>query len=149
MDREPPALWPGGLNWSRSRKSNKLDPTREGFFIFKLSVWRVPLGFSVHGVWGTAGPTIALGRNGWTDSMQTVYDFVTVICFICIVVTYFMFTEGGMKILAHFLLPAVAFAIANQVGNHAGNNVPMNALAVILIVAGIGYTFIIVRHSPS
>ena len=38
--------------------------------------------------------------------MQTVYDFVTVICFICIVVTYFMFTEGGMKILAHFMLPA-------------------------------------------
>jgi hypothetical protein len=27
--------------------------------------------------------------------------------------------------------------------------VPMNVLAVILIVAGIGYTFIIVRHSPS
>ena len=25
----------------------------------------------------------------------------------------------------------------------------MNVLAVILIVAGIGYTFIIVRHSPS
>ena len=29
-----------------------------------------------------------------------------------------MFTEGGMRILAHFMLPAVAFAIANQVGNH-------------------------------
>jgi hypothetical protein len=81
--------------------------------------------------------------------MQTVYDFVSVICFICIAVTYFMFTEGGMKVLAHFMLPAVAFAIANQVGNHAGNNVPMNILAVILIVAGVGYTFIIVRDSPT
>ncbi len=78
--------------------------------------------------------------------MQTVYDFVTVICFLCIVVTYFMFTEGGMKVLGHFMLPAAAFAIANQVGNHAGDNLPMNALAIILIVAGIGYTFIIVRH---
>ncbi len=78
--------------------------------------------------------------------MQTVYDFVTVICFICVVVTYFMFTEGGVKVLGHFMLPAAAFAIANQVGNHAGDNLPMNALAVILIVAGIGYTFIIVRH---
>ena len=48
--------------------------------------------------------------------MQTVYDFVSVICFICIVLTYFMFTEGGMKVLAHFMLPAAAFAIANQVG---------------------------------
>jgi hypothetical protein len=78
--------------------------------------------------------------------MNTVYDFVTVICFIFVVLTYFMFTEGGMRILAHFMLPAAAFAIANQVGNHAGNNVPMNILAVILIAAGIGYIYIIVRH---
>ena len=81
--------------------------------------------------------------------MQTVYDFVTVICFICVVVTYFMFTEGGVKILARFLPPAAAFAIANQVGNHAGSDVLMNILAVVLIVAGIGYTFIIVRHTPA
>jgi hypothetical protein len=77
--------------------------------------------------------------------MQTVYDFVTVICFLCIVVTYFMFTEGGVKVLGHFMLPAAAFAIANQLGNHAGDNLAMNVLAVILIVAGIGYTFVIVR----
>jgi hypothetical protein len=77
--------------------------------------------------------------------MQTVYDFVTVICFLCIVVTFFMFTEGGVKVLGHFMLPAAAFAIANQLGNHAGDNLAMNVLAVILIVAGIGYTFVIVR----
>jgi hypothetical protein len=81
--------------------------------------------------------------------MHTVYDFVTVICFVCIVLTYFMFTDGSMKVLAHFMLPAIAFAIANQVGNHAGTDTVMNGLAVILIVAGIGYTFIIVKQSPS
>jgi len=58
-----------------------------------------------------------------------------------VAVTYFIFTEGGVKVLAHFMLPAAAFAIANQLGN-AG----MNVLAVILIAAGIGYTYIIVRH---
>jgi hypothetical protein len=73
--------------------------------------------------------------------MITVYDFVTVTCFICIVLTYFMFTEGGVNILAPFLPPAAAFAIANQVGNAR-----MNVLAAILIAAGIGYTYIIVRH---
>jgi hypothetical protein len=88
-----------------------------------------------------AGARIALGLNCWTGKMHTLYDFVTVTCFICIVLTYFMFTEGGAKVLAHFMLPAAAFAIANQVGN-AG----MNVLAVILIAAGIGYTYIIVRH---
>lgn len=82
--------------------------------------------------------------------MGTVYDIVTVTCFGCVVLTYFMFTEGGMKTLAHFLLPAAAFAIANQVGNLAlkgGDWAHLqNALAIVLIVAGIGYTYIIVRH---
>ena len=78
--------------------------------------------------------------------MQTIYDFVTVICFILTVLTYFMFTQGGTRILAHFMLPAAAFAIANQVGNHAGHDAPMNLLAIILIAAGIGYLFMIVRH---
>jgi hypothetical protein len=78
--------------------------------------------------------------------MHTVYDFVTVVCFLCMVLTYFMFTQGGTKVLAHFMVAAAAFAIANQVGNHAGSDVPMNLLAVILILAGIGYTYIIVRH---
>jgi len=80
--------------------------------------------------------------------MKTVYDFVTVISFVCMVVTYFMFTEGGMKTLAHFMVPAAAFAIANRVGNLAADNVWWNALAIVLIVAGIGYTYIIVRHPP-
>lgn len=73
--------------------------------------------------------------------MFTVYDIVTVTCFACVVVTYFMFTEGGIKVLAHFMLPAAAFAIANQLGN-AG----MNVLAIVLIAAGIAYTYIVVRH---
>lgn len=64
------------------------------------------------------------------------------------VLTYFMFTEGGLKVLAHFMLPAAAFAIANQVGNAAllSGNIWFNALAIVLIAAGIGYTYIIVRH---
>jgi hypothetical protein len=78
--------------------------------------------------------------------MKTLYDFVTVICFILTVLTYFLFTQGGTRTLAHFMLPAAAFAIANQVGNHAGSNAPMNLLAIILIAAGIGYLFMIVRH---
>jgi hypothetical protein len=118
-----------GLDMARGNAFRELDRGTE--------VWR----FRFLGKrWAPAGakkctPPRALGE------MITVYDFVTVTCFICIVLTYFMFTEGGMKMLAHFVLPAAAFAIANQVGN-AG----MNVLAVILIAAGIGYTCIIVRH---
>ena len=92
-------------------------------------------------IWERGGARLLQGGTWVGDSMITVYDVVTVTCFTCVVVTYFMFTEGGMKVLAHFMLPAAAFAIANQLGN-AG----MNVLAVILIAAGIGYTYIIVRH---
>jgi hypothetical protein len=83
--------------------------------------------------------------------MITVYDFATVICFGCVVLTYFMFTEGGTTLIAHFLLPTAAFAIANQVGNAALHNgvVWMHALAVALILAGIGYTFLVIRHPPA
>src|SRR5260370_36715563 len=76
--------------------------------------WRhPPNGLGSHEFLGLAG-------------MITVYDAVTIVCFICIVLTYFMFTEGGTKLLAHFMLPALAFAIANQLGN-AG----MTVLAII------------------
>lgn len=80
--------------------------------------------------------------------MHTVYDFVTVACFACVVLTYFMFTEGGTKVLAHFMLPAATFAIANLLGNTALTlgNAYLNALAIILIAAGVAYTYIIVRH---
>jgi hypothetical protein len=80
--------------------------------------------------------------------MGTVYDIVTVTCFACIVLTYFMLTEGGPKVLAHFMLPAAAFMIANQVGNIALKGGPdwYHALAIVLIAAGIGYTYILVRH---
>ena len=86
--------------------------------------------------------TITVGRKSWTGKMNTVYDFVTVICFILAVLTYFMFTQGGVKVLAHFMLPAAALRSATN----AGNSVPMNVLAAILIAAGIGYIYIIVRH---
>lgn len=40
--------------------------------------------------------------------MGSVYDIVTVTCFACVVVTYFVFAEGGTEVLAHFMLPACA-----------------------------------------
>jgi hypothetical protein len=43
--------------------------------------------------------------------MQTVYDFVTVICFILAVLTYFMFTQGGMRVLP---FPASCGGVRNR-----------------------------------
>ena len=77
--------------------------------------------------------------------MQTVYDFVTCHLLPMHCGHLLHVHRRGVKGSAHFMLPAAAFAIANQVGNHAGDNLAMNVLAVILIVAGIGYTFVIVR----
>ena len=80
--------------------------------------------------------------------MKTVYDFVTVICFACIVITYFLFTEGGMKTLGAFHVAGGGFH-DRQPGGQSGCSERRgcsNALAIVLIAAGIGYTYIIVRQ---
>ncbi|HEX3161244.1 MAG TPA: hypothetical protein VHQ92_01595, partial [Pseudolabrys sp.] len=64
---------------------------------------------------------------------------VTVTCFAALVLAYFFFTSREPKTLLHLMVPAVAFAIANQVGN-AG----LIFLAVTLIVAGAIYAALVV-----
>ena len=71
--------------------------------------------------------------------MITVFDFLTVACFACLAIAFFRWTEHDTHTLLHMLVPAVAFAIANQVGN-AG----LTFFALVLIVAGAGYAALIV-----
>jgi hypothetical protein len=73
--------------------------------------------------------------------MSTVFDVVTVTCFVGLVIAFFQFTDRETKTLVHFILAGVVFAVANQVGN-AGSTI----LAAILIVAGIGYAGLIARR---
>lgn len=72
--------------------------------------------------------------------METLFDFVTVACFLGLVGAYFLFTAQRPRTLLHLLLSGIAFAVANQLGN-AG----YGAFAVILIIAGIGYAVMIAR----
>jgi hypothetical protein len=73
--------------------------------------------------------------------MVTLFDVVTVTCFIGLVIAFFRFTNQDARTLLQFLLSGIAFAIANQVGN-AGSAV----LAGALVVAGAGYACIIIRQ---
>jgi hypothetical protein len=72
--------------------------------------------------------------------MRTAYDLWTVALFIILVGYFFLFTDRRPQRLKHFLLVAVALAIANQIGN-AGKD----TLAIILIVAGIAYAGLMSR----
>jgi predicted permease len=74
--------------------------------------------------------------------MSTLFDVLTVTCFIGLVIAFFQFTSRDNRILMHFMLPAVLFAVANQVGNHGSA-----ALAAILMVAGIVYAVLITIKS--
>jgi hypothetical protein len=73
--------------------------------------------------------------------MITLFDVITVTCFIGLVIAFFRFTEQDTRTLLQFLVSGIAFAIANQVGN-AGSA----ALATVLIIAGVGYAWINVRQ---
>jgi hypothetical protein len=72
--------------------------------------------------------------------MASTYDFVTVACFLGVVGAFVFLTDRDPKTLAHLCVPAIVFAVANQVGN-AGSSV----LASLLIAAGVGYAILIIR----
>jgi hypothetical protein len=73
--------------------------------------------------------------------MITLFDVLTVVCFIGLVAAFFRFTDRGTRTLLQFLLSGIVFAIANQVGN-AGSVL----LAGVLVAAGIGYALLNVRQ---
>ena len=79
--------------------------------------------------------------------MATIYDFVTVAIFVVLVGYYVFLSDRRPQLLWQFLLSAVVFAVANQVGNFASkaDNVGMHALAIVLIVGGAAYAAISAR----
>lgn len=74
--------------------------------------------------------------------MSTAFDFLTVACFIGLVIAFFQLTDRNTRILTQLIIPAAAFAIANQMGN-AG----LTIFALILVAAGAGYAALVVKGS--
>lgn len=72
--------------------------------------------------------------------MSTFFDVITVTCFAGLVLAFFRFTDRETRTLLHFLLAGIVFAVANQVGNGGAT-----ILALILILAGAGYAFVVAR----
>lgn len=72
--------------------------------------------------------------------MATIFDALTVSCFIGLVIAFFRFTERDTPTLLRTMLCAIALAIANQLGN-TGNLV----LGFILVVAAIGFGWLSFR----
>ena len=72
--------------------------------------------------------------------MTTAFDFLTVACFAGLVIVYLYSPERDTRTLMHLSVSAIAFAVANQVGN-AG----LTLFGLILVVAGAGYAFLVVK----
>ena len=80
--------------------------------------------------------------------MSSIYDFVSVAAF-GIMAGYFVFmTDRNPRLLQHFLLSGVAFAVSNQVGNYAlrTEHAALHALAIVLVVAGVVYAGLSARR---
>ena len=71
--------------------------------------------------------------------MTAAFDFLTVACFLGLVAAFVLYTERDTRTLMHMLISAVAFAIANQVGNEG-----FTVLALGLVLAGVGYSALVV-----
>ena len=72
--------------------------------------------------------------------MTSLFDYITVGCFIGVVCAFVFLTDRSPKALAHLMVSAIAFAIANQLGN-GGSTV----FAAILVAAGVIYAIIAIR----
>ena len=72
--------------------------------------------------------------------MATMFDYVTVACFLGMAGAFFILTAREPRTLLHVLIAGTAFAIANQVGN-AGYTI----LAAALIIVGILYAAVTIR----
>jgi len=75
------------------------------------------------------------------QTMATLFDILTVTCFVALVLAFFLFTDREPRILAQMMVSAVVFAVANQVGN-AGWTV----LGAAMILAGSAYAVFVVRR---
>jgi hypothetical protein len=73
--------------------------------------------------------------------MATFFDVITVTCFAGLVLAFFQFTDRETRTLLHFLGTAIALAVANQVGNSGGT-----VLASLLILASVGYAFLVISN---
>jgi hypothetical protein len=73
--------------------------------------------------------------------MITAFDFLTIACFCGLVATFFFWTERDRRTLMHMMISGIAFAVANQVGNKG-----LTFFALALIVAGVGYAFLVVKE---
>ena len=70
--------------------------------------------------------------------MTTLFDIVTVLSFLGLVLAFFLWTERDTRTLMHFMVSGVALAIANQIGNAVSI-----VFGFILIAAAIGYAIMI------
>jgi predicted branched-subunit amino acid permease len=76
--------------------------------------------------------------------MITPFDLLTVACFIGVVIAFFRWTEREPRTLVHLLLCGVVFAVANQLGNDGST-----LFALVLVVAGVGYSVLVIKGQYS
>lgn len=72
--------------------------------------------------------------------MPTLFDVITVVCFIGVAAGFFFLTDREPRKLLHLLLSGVLFAVANQLGDSGST-----LFGLILILAGVGYSVLIIR----
>jgi len=72
--------------------------------------------------------------------MVTIFDVLTTACFSGSVIIFFQFTDRSRRTLLDFILAALAFALANQLGDNGEAS-----FAAILILAGVGYVALVSR----
>jgi hypothetical protein len=73
--------------------------------------------------------------------MTDPFDFLTVACFLALVVAFFVWTDRDLDTLLHLSICGVAFAVANQLGRSG-----YTIFALILIATGTAYALFVISR---
>ena len=73
--------------------------------------------------------------------MTDPFDFLTVACFLALVVAFFVWTDRDLDTLLHLSICGVAFAVADQLGRSG-----YTIFALILIATGAAYALFVISQ---
>jgi hypothetical protein len=75
--------------------------------------------------------------------MVTLFDFLSTACFLGTAIGFFQFTDRAINTLLHLIVPGIAFAVGNQLGNTG-----YTLFALLLLLAGSIYAGFVLRQHP-
>lgn len=90
--------------------------------------------------WNEAAVNAGFKPSTFEDELSTLFDYLTVACFLIMAVAFFLLTGRDTRTLMRLLISGILFALANQAGNNG-----LTILGGILVAGGAANAALAIR----